>query len=168
MDKGTPGAVHLRHAGPRRRDGRRRVLACTMRSSARELWHVTIRLYPEGRHEMLNEVNRTEVYATSFRGSNREFEVKRSSLPENLPGGCILSFFLLYSYKFCNHFGLSPVILRKERTQMSKRWALRLLLAVMLLAAFSAAVSGDEGDGWYDASQEEYFWQDQQEVVFPT
>ena len=25
--------------------------------------HVTIRLYPEGRHEMLNEVNRTEVYA---------------------------------------------------------------------------------------------------------
>ena len=50
---------------------------------------------------------------------------------------------------------------------MSKRWALRLLLAVMLLAAFSAAVSADEGDGWYDASQEEYFWQDQQEVVFP-
>ena len=50
---------------------------------------------------------------------------------------------------------------------MSKRWALRLLLAVMLLAAFSAAASADEGDGWYDASQEEYFWQDQQEVVFP-
>ena len=50
---------------------------------------------------------------------------------------------------------------------MSKRWALRLLLAVMLLAAFSAAASADEGDGWYDASQEEYFWQAQQEVVFP-
>ena len=50
---------------------------------------------------------------------------------------------------------------------MSKRWGLRLLLAVMLLAAFSAAASADEGDGWYDASQEEYFWQDQQEVVFP-
>ena len=78
-----------------------------------------------------------------------------------------MSSFLLYLYKFCNHFGLSPVILRKERTQMSKRWGLRLLLAVMLLAAFSAAASADEGDGWYDASQEEYFWQDQQEVVFP-
>ena len=50
---------------------------------------------------------------------------------------------------------------------MSKRWGLRLLLAVMLLAVFSAAASADEGDGWYDASQEEYFWQDQQEVVFP-
>ena len=78
-----------------------------------------------------------------------------------------MSFFLLYLYKFCNYFGLSPVILRKERTQMSKRWGLRLLLAVMLLAAFSAAASADEGDDWYDASQEEYFWQDQQEVVFP-
>ena len=39
------------------------VLACIDAFKRAGIRHVTIRLYPEGRHEMLNEVNRTEVYA---------------------------------------------------------------------------------------------------------
>ena len=51
---------------------------------------------------------------------------------------------------------------------MSKRWALRLVLCLMLLAAFSAAASAEESDAWYEETQEEYFWEEQQlETVFP-
>ena len=39
------------------------VLRCIDAFKRAGLRNVTIRLYPEGRHEMLNEVNRTEVYA---------------------------------------------------------------------------------------------------------
>ena len=39
------------------------VLHCIDAFKRAGLRNVTIRLYPEGRHEMLNEVNRTEVYA---------------------------------------------------------------------------------------------------------
>ena len=39
------------------------VLACIDAFKRAGIRHVTIRLYPEGRHEMLNEANRTEVYA---------------------------------------------------------------------------------------------------------
>ena len=39
------------------------VLRCIDAFKRAGLKNVTIRLYPEGRHEMLNETNRTEVYA---------------------------------------------------------------------------------------------------------
>ena len=39
------------------------VLRCIDAFKRAGLRNVTIRLYPEGRHEMLNETNRTEVYA---------------------------------------------------------------------------------------------------------
>lgn len=77
-----------------------------------------------------------------------------------------MSFFLLYLYKFCNHPGI-PVNFRKERVRMLKRWTLRIVLSVMLLAAFSAAAQAEESDNWYDAAQEEYFWEEQQAIVFP-
>ena len=41
----------------------RAFFAASTRSSAQDSKNVAIRLYPEGRHEMLNETNRTEVYA---------------------------------------------------------------------------------------------------------
>ena len=50
---------------------------------------------------------------------------------------------------------------------MLKRWTLRIVLSVMLLAAFSAAAQAEESDNWYDAAQEEYFWEEQQAIVFP-
>ncbi len=50
---------------------------------------------------------------------------------------------------------------------MLKRWSLRLVLSVMLLAALTAAVCAAETDNWYDAEQQEYFWEEQQETVFP-
>jgi len=50
--------------------------------------------------------------------------------------------------------------------QMVKRWTRRLVLTVLLLAAFSAVVFADESDIWYDETQEETLWE-QQETVFP-
>ena len=51
---------------------------------------------------------------------------------------------------------------------MSKRWVLRLVLSIMLLAALSAAVCATDEENWYDAEQQEYFWEEEQlETVFP-
>ena len=51
---------------------------------------------------------------------------------------------------------------------MSKRWILRLVLSIMLLAALSAAVCATDEENWYDAEQQEYFWEEEQlETVFP-
>ena len=51
---------------------------------------------------------------------------------------------------------------------MSKRWVLRLVLSIMLLAALSAAVYATDEENWYDAEQQEYFWEEEQlETVFP-
>ena len=51
---------------------------------------------------------------------------------------------------------------------MSKRWVLRLVLSIMLLAALSAAVCAADEENWYDAEQQEYFWEEEQlETVFP-
>ena len=51
---------------------------------------------------------------------------------------------------------------------MSKRWVLRLVLSIMLLAALSAAVCATNEENWYDAEQQEYFWEEEQlETVFP-
>ena len=49
---------------------------------------------------------------------------------------------------------------------MAKRWTLRLVLTVLLLSAFSAIAFADESDIWYDETQEESFWE-QQQTVFP-
>ena len=40
----------------------RGVLACIDAFKRSGMRDITIRIYPEGRHEMLNEVNRDEVY----------------------------------------------------------------------------------------------------------
>ena len=50
---------------------------------------------------------------------------------------------------------------------MLKRWTVCIVLSVMLLAAFSAAAQAEESDNWYDAAQEEYFWEEQETAVFP-
>lgn len=50
---------------------------------------------------------------------------------------------------------------------MFKRWGMRIVLTVMLLAAFSAAVLAEESDNWYDETQEAFSWQDEAAVVFP-
>ena len=42
------------------------VLACVDAFKRSGMHHVSLRLYPEGRHEMLNETNRQEVYADIF------------------------------------------------------------------------------------------------------
>ena len=50
---------------------------------------------------------------------------------------------------------------------MFKRWGMRIVLTVMLLAAFSAAAFAEESDNWYDETQEAFNWQDEAAVVFP-
>lgn len=47
---------------------------------------------------------------------------------------------------------------------MTKRWLSCLALCITLLAAFSTAIFADEQDNWYDAAQEEYFWEEQATV----
>lgn len=44
---------------------------------------------------------------------------------------------------------------------MLKRWALRLLLMAALLGAFSAPALANDTDNWYDASEEEFFWEEE-------
>ena len=51
---------------------------------------------------------------------------------------------------------------------MAKKWTMRIVLTVMLLAAFSSAAFAEESDNWYDTSEEQYFWEEELNAsVFP-
>ena len=47
---------------------------------------------------------------------------------------------------------------------MARKWMTRLILSVLLLASFHAAVYAEETDNWYDNTQEEFFWEQQDQL----